>query len=133
MESRPKAISDLIVRIVRRMESGAFSSGLNPAQWHALRYLANTAPNGRSVAEFARYHHSTTGTASQTIDALVTKGLARRVPVLTDARKNRIDLTAAGTRLLRDDPIEDIAGRFSQLDSSTQQTLYDALKRVLAQ
>ena len=119
------------MQVVRRMESHAFSMGLNPAQWNALRYLNDAAPSARSVAAFARYHRATTGTSSQTVESLVKKGLVQREPDPFDRRQSRLNVTENGVRMLEEDPINLISDAIDQLDETRQQVLLDLLTGLL--
>ena len=85
--------------------SMGFSGGLRPAQWNALRYFGKSEDSVRTVGHFARYNMTTPSSASQTINALVTRGILERVPVSGDRRTYRIDLTGNGRELLAKDPI----------------------------
>ena len=70
-----RTTAEVMAQILRLANGAAFAGGLNPAQWSALRYLADAVPEARTVTAFAHYHATTSGTASQTVAALVRKGL----------------------------------------------------------
>ena len=103
-----RAIAELIEQLSRIVESRALSNGLNPAQWAALRYIAQANEGARDVGAFSRFHLTTPSSASQTISALVSKGiLAKKVGA--DGRRRTLDLTLKGRRLLDQDPILHLA------------------------
>lgn len=104
----------LIERLDRLARRGDGATGLNPAQWEALRYVARANRFSRNPAALADYLDSTRGTVSQTLIALEQKGLIARLPSPRDKRSIDLALTDAGTAILRDDPLQilarDIAG-----------------------
>ncbi len=64
-----RAAAELMAQILRLANGAAFAGGLNPAQWSALRYLADAVPEFRTVTAFAQYHATTSGTASRSCPA----------------------------------------------------------------
>ena len=95
--------------------SMGFSGGLRPAQWNALRYFGKSEDSIRTVGHFARYNMTTPSSASQTINALVTRGILERVPVSGDRRTYRIDLTGNGRELLANDPIHHLIEAIAEM------------------
>ena len=95
--------------------SMGFSGGLRPAQWNALRYFGKSENSVRTVGHFARYNMTTPSSASQTINALVTRGILERVPVSGDRRTYRIDLTGSGRELLANDPIHHLIEAIAEM------------------
>ena len=63
-------IADLIDRVSRAVQRLQYTGGLNPAQWVALRYIAQANRYSRSPSAVAEYLGTTKGTASQTLKAL---------------------------------------------------------------
>jgi DNA-binding MarR family transcriptional regulator len=124
------ALAELMLILVRDVQSRAFAKGLNPAQWSALRFLAEANPTARTVTGFAQAHRTTPGTATQTIAALVRKGYVARVPLRHDRRSARLDLTEAGRALLDDDPLEVLAATIRDLPAQQQLTLADILSSL---
>ncbi|MDX2101546.1 MAG: MarR family transcriptional regulator [Alphaproteobacteria bacterium] len=94
-----------IEALTRSLHAAGFAGGLNPAQWAGLRFVGAEGAEARTVANFARHHRATTGTASQTIDALVRKGLVQRNDNPADRRSALLTVTEAGASLLSADPI----------------------------
>ncbi len=126
-----RAAAEVMAQIMRLANGAAFADGLNPAQWSALRYLADAVPEARTVTAFAQYHATTSGTASQTVAALVRKGLVERLPEPGDRRRNRLELTSAGHELLRNDPLGGIAAAIAALPAELQEALAKALEATL--
>jgi DNA-binding MarR family transcriptional regulator len=105
LQVSPEAAAEIMEKISQISYSMGFSGGLRPAQWNALRYFGKSEDSVRTVGHFARYNMTTPSSASQTINALVTRGILERVPVSGDRRTYRIDLTGNGRELLAKDPI----------------------------
>lgn len=120
-----------MAQILRLANGAAFAGGLNPAQWSALRYLADTVPEARTVTAFAQYHATTSGTASQTVAALVRKGLVERLPEAGDRRRNRLELTSAGHKILQGDPLGGIAAAIASHPIDVQEALARGLEATL--
>lgn len=131
MRPGARATAEVIAQVLRTTSSLAFSNGLNPAQWAAIRYFAQAAPNARSVVAFARYHRTTKGTASQTIAALLKKGLLDRQRSERDRRTASLELTAQGRILLNDDPLNELAYAVSLLDEDEHAVLVRSLDKIL--
>jgi DNA-binding MarR family transcriptional regulator len=99
-----EAVAALIEHLTRGLHSMSFSAGLNPAQWNALRYLDKANPSARNVTAFARHHLTKKSTASETISALLKKGLIEKTVDPDDARARSLALTDTGRALLHQDP-----------------------------
>ncbi len=131
----PEIIAELIGQLERCACGEAFTGGLNPAQWSALRYFQRANRFSRSVGAFARYHGTTMGTASQTVKALVVKGLLCRQRVPGDRRTVRLDLTEAAVSVLTQDPFRILVAAADTLPEPGQAAvaagLEDMLKQVL--
>lgn len=126
-----RAAAEAMSQILRLANGAAFAGGLNPAQWSALRYLADAVPEARTVTAFAQYHATTSGTASQTVAALVRKGLVDRLPETGDRRRNRLELTSEGHEMLRGDPLDGIAAAIAALPPEQQEGLAAGLESTL--
>ena len=130
MSTSPQAIAQVLLHVVRLTNGTAFSEGLNPAQWAALRFLA-TAPDGAgTLMGFARYHGTTKGTASQTLGALKRKGLIESTPDRLDARCNHLTLSRNGIELLAKDPAQELSAAIAALSGELQLSLAEALERI---
>lgn len=131
MRLSPRATAEVMIQVFRATSSLAFSAGLNPAQWSALRYFAQALPGARSVTAFARYHGTTKGTASQTVQALQKKGLVERRENVDDRRSTLLELTEKGHHMLGADPLNDLAAAIETLDRDRHGVLAEALEQIL--
>ncbi len=98
-------ISELVDRVGRIVHGMQFASGLNPAQWEALRFLGRANSFSRSPGALAEYLGSTKGTVSQTLIALESKGYVARIRSESDRRSVKLELTDDGFDLIRQDPL----------------------------
>jgi len=126
-------VAELVEQLGHCACSEAFSAGLNPAQWSALRYFVRANRFSRTVSAFARYHGTTRGTASQTIRALVQKGYLRRLPAARDQRSFRLDATEKAQQTLASDPIVEIAHAAGALPPEQCSALARGLRSILDQ
>ncbi len=123
---------DLALQVSRFVHGAATRTGLTPAQWMALRYLARANRFSRSVSAFADFHGTTRGTASQTIKSLVRRGYLRCARSERDGRSVRFDLTPAARRLLARDPVEAVAGIAAEQPRGLQGEALEALRGLVA-
>ncbi len=131
MRPSARATAEVMAQVLRTTASLAFTEGLNPAQWSALRYFAQATPSARSVVAFARYHGTTKGTASQTIAALLKKGMLDRSRSERDRRTVNLELTPAGRVVLENDPLNELAAAIASLNDAHHQQLAEGLDQVL--
>jgi DNA-binding MarR family transcriptional regulator len=117
-------------QICRLNDSASFVHGLNPAQWAALRFFAAANPRVRTTTAFARYHATTKGTASKSVRALERKGYLTRERSAHDGRAAILEVTERGRRLLREDPLDELARCMDDLTDEQRFTLAEALERV---
>ncbi len=101
-----RGVVALLEHVSRAIHARSFTHGLNPAQWNALRYLAEANPSARTVTAFAAHHLTSKAAASDTLNALVAKGLVVKARDAEDARVQVLSLTRAGSDILADDPLE---------------------------
>ncbi len=127
------AVAELVEQLGRCACSEAFSAGLNPAQWSALRYFERANRFSRSVSAFAQYHGTTRGTASQTIRALVQKSFLRRLPAKHDQRSFRLDLTERARQVLGSDPFGEFVSAARALPPEQCSELARGLRAMLEQ
>ncbi|KAA0676473.1 MarR family transcriptional regulator [Roseomonas genomospecies 6] len=131
MRPRARATAEVMAQVLRTTASLAFTDGLNPAQWAALRYFAQANASARSVVAFACHHGTTKGTASQTIAALLKKELLERHPSETDRRSIRLTVTAKGRAALAKDPLNELAAAIESLPPVQHGALAEGLDEVL--
>lgn len=100
----------LIERVARLAAHDDWDQGLNPAQVAALGYVARANRFSRSPSHLADYLGATRGTVSQTMKALVRKGLVVERRSDHDKRSISFDLTDSGRAIAMrkrtmDDPL----------------------------
>ena len=124
-------IAELVDRLGRMAHGLQYASGLNPAQWEALRFIARANRYSRSPGAIARYLGTTRGTVSQTLIALETKGYIRRLRCDADRRALTIDLTETGQALIESDPLCLVLRAADALDCESQSQLADGLEGLV--
>jgi len=128
-----QTVAELVEQLGHCACSEAFSAGLNPAQWSALRFFERANRFSRTVSAFAQYHGTTRGTASQTIRALVHKGYLLRLPAKHDQRSFRLDLTDSALELLATDPFGEFVSAAGALPTEQCSALARGLRAILDQ
>jgi DNA-binding MarR family transcriptional regulator len=131
MPTLEQTVAELVEQLGRCACSQAFSAGMNPAQWAALRYFERANRFSRTVSAFAQYHGTTRGTASQTIRALVKKGYLRRLPAKHDQRSFRLDVTETAQQALGSDPFGEFVSAASALPAAQCSALAGGLRAML--
>lgn len=131
MRPSARATAEVMSQVMRTTASLAFTEGLNPAQWAAVRYFAQATPSARSVVAFARYHGTTKGTASQTIAALQKKGLLERHRSERDRRAVHLVLTERGRAVLESDPLNELAAAIAGLSDGHHRALAECVDQLL--
>ncbi|HTP83660.1 MAG TPA: MarR family winged helix-turn-helix transcriptional regulator [Alphaproteobacteria bacterium] len=124
-----RALAARLEQLARVLASQALAHGLNSAQWTALRYLAAADEQARHVGAFAAFHLTTASSASQTLSALVRKGLVAKRPG-GDARRRTLSLTEAGHLMLAQDPLGKLLARLDGLSELQFEALTDALEAL---
>jgi len=122
-----RALAARLEQLARVLASRALAQGLNSAQWTALRYLAAADEHACHVGAFAAFHLTTASSASQTLSALVRKGLVAKRPG-GDARRRTLSLTEAGRRMLALDPWGEILARLDSIPDHQFDILADAIE-----
>ena len=131
--SKAKAVEVVadFARLARLMRSAEHEIGLNPAQWEALRFLSRCNENANSPIALTRYLGATKGTISQTVIALVKKGLVEKTSRAGERRSVVLTLTDEGHELLRQDPWKRVEQGFGTLGAKKQFHTATALARLL--
>lgn len=125
-------VSDF-ARLARLMRSAEHEIGLNPAQWEALRFLSRCNKDANSPIALTRYLGATKGTISQTVIALVNKGLVTKNFREGERRSVALTLTKDGHALLKEDPWKRVEKAFNKLGSKNQSRTGKTLAKLLAQ
>jgi DNA-binding MarR family transcriptional regulator len=102
---RRESVAELLEYLSERIYSANFSGGLKPAQWAALRYLRRANSSARSITAFAKFHAVSKGAASQTMKALIAKGLVEVGSQHDDRRRKPLRITTKGQSKLAKDPL----------------------------
>lgn len=113
------------------MRSASQSQGLNAAQWEALRYLSRANNFSNSPGALTRYMGATKGTTSQTVLALIKKGLVLKITRNDDARSVVLTLTELGHKTLRDDPLFSLENAIGKLGDKTGKKFSKGLAEIL--
>jgi DNA-binding MarR family transcriptional regulator len=124
-------IAELLDQVARAAFNLGYGGGLNPAQWAALRYFRRASRAARTPGGFASFQGTTKGTASQTVGALVAKGLLAPASEQRDRRTRLLEVTAAGEEMLRRDPLFQVAAAIEGLAPEQQRDLSEILELLL--
>ena len=127
----PQSVAELFQRVCQANYVLGYSSGLNPAQWSALRYFSRANRNARTVSAYFKSHGITSGTASQTVAALVRKGFLVSAPVPGDGRAKSLEVTEAGAEFLENDPVRAFIAVLDDMDGADRLNLAEAMERFL--
>lgn len=119
---------DRLSRLTRELQ---FVDGLNPAQWEALRFVAQANQYSRSPTALAEYLGATKGTVSQTLIALENKGLITRCKKTCDRRQVDLCLTDAGQAMLAKDPMQTLQRAAAAMADDLGPHLVKGLTRLL--
>jgi DNA-binding MarR family transcriptional regulator len=124
-------VAELISQLGRIAHSEGFVGGLTPAQRSVLRYFSRANRFSRTVSDFAEFHGTTRGTASQTVKSLVKRAYLIRTRSQRDGRSVRLDLTEKGKKTLADDPFEILVRAARALSPTVRSNLERALERMV--
>ncbi len=121
----------LLARLSRLINHEGHAVGLKPAQWDALRYLAQANKFSRSPSALTAYLGATKGTISQTLMSLEKKGLVEKTQDPNDKRSVGLDLTTAGKALAKEDALRPFANVIEVLPVEDQKDIEEALEKLL--
>ena len=124
-----RAIAELIEQLSRTIASRAFSGGMNPVHWTALRYISQANESARQIGAFAKFHMTTPSSASQTMTALENKGLVTK-KAGPDGRQRILELTPKGRRLLSKDPIQALAASIQTLSDDQMFLMAEVMENL---
>ena len=116
-----------LARLARLMRAAEHEIGLNPAQWEALRFLARCNKSSNSPIALTRYLGATKGTISQTVIALVKKGLVEKTNRKGERRSVALTVTGEGYELLQEDPWKRVEHAFETLGPKKRATAASVL------
>ncbi len=126
----PDVVADL-ARLARLMRAAEHEIGLNPAQWEALRFLSRCNDRSNSPIALSRYLGATKGTISQTVIALVKKGLVTKTNREGERRSVALALTDEGREFLKEDPWKRVEKSFKKKGPTNQTRTARTLSRLL--
>jgi DNA-binding MarR family transcriptional regulator len=132
-DDRASRLIDLIDRLGRLVRSQIHESGMVPAQWDALRYLARCNRFSNTPGALAKFLHATKGTVSQTLNALERKGLVTRQPDPVSGRVVRLALSAKGRALASRDPAPELSQHAETVLARDADTTERVLSGMLAE
>jgi DNA-binding MarR family transcriptional regulator len=130
-DQSPADTQERLERLARLIRSAGHAQGLIPAQWDVLRYLARANAFSNAPAAAAQYLGATKGTISQTIMALVKKGLVQSAKRGSDQRSIALHLTTKGRECLALDPLAALAKNIEVLGGKTQRKFSKAVSELL--
>lgn len=107
------------------------TGSMTNAQWAALTFFRSANRFSRTLQSFAGFHSATVGSASQTIDRLVKKGLLVRITDKIDGRRARFDLTDEALELSKTGPLEELIGSLSSISAAKRADLETFLQEIL--
>jgi DNA-binding MarR family transcriptional regulator len=125
------ALSEMLERLSRVMRSAEHETGLNPAQWEALRYLNRANRFSNYPGALAKYLGATKGTVSQTLMALERKGLVEKKARPGERRSIALRLTRKGRMQLEQDPWRQLADDLEFLETGSARRLAGGLAELL--
>ena len=130
-DQSPAETQERLERLARLIRSAGHVQGLIPAQWDVLRYLSRANGFSNSPVATAQYLGATKGTISQTIMALVKKGLVESETRGGDQRSVALHLSAKGRETLAQDPLAALARDIEDLGGKTQRRFAKAVGELL--
>jgi DNA-binding MarR family transcriptional regulator len=126
----PNQSAALMQRLTRLLRDAEHETGLNSAEWEALRYLARCNRFSNTPPTVAEYLARTAGAVSLAIITLEAKGLIEKQRV-GDGSRIELTVTPRGRAVLGEDPWEALASEIDDLPESLKERLEDALQHVL--
>lgn len=129
--STERAVARLLEHAMRALNARSYSEGLNPAQWNALRYMADANESARTVSAFASHHLTSKAAASDTLKALVEKQLLLKHGDPEDGRIQIFSPTEAGQQLLQQDPLRAVEAALAGQPQAEQLEFAAMLARLI--
>ena len=123
--------SGQLERLARLIRAAGHSENLHPVQWEALRYLARANQFSNSPGALAKYLGATKGTVSQTVIALVKKGLVAKEARNGDSRSIALQITQNGFETLQRDPLLHLEKSIAALGEKTRKRFAKGVAEIL--
>lgn len=124
------AVTEFVEQFSRRILNASRHRELSRIQWSALRYYAGAPRKAQTIRDFAAAHALSQQHALQIVRQLRRKRLLKANKSAGGVETQRIDLTAAGAKLLRRDPQTLIRAAVKALSPTERRALLSALKRA---
>ena len=131
-DRKARGLALLLEQSARLIYDQRHPNDLHAVQWSALRYFSRAGERARNVAGLSRYLGVTSAPASRTAASLLKRGLVSVSPSPDDSRSRVYDLTAAGTEMLKQDPINRVSDLLVGLSPEEQALLARVLDRICA-
>ncbi|WP_421784010.1 MarR family winged helix-turn-helix transcriptional regulator [Kiloniella litopenaei] len=129
--NEPKQFISLLSRLSRLINHDGHAEGLKPAQWDALRYLAQANYFSRNPGALTTYLGATKGTISQTLMSLEKKNLVVKTQDPLDKRSVILKLTSRGESLAQKDALLPFQTLLTDLPAQEQDSIKQALESLL--
>lgn len=123
-------VAILLERLSRLLQGAMNVTDLKSVQWETLRYLSRANRFSRTPMAVTAYLGLTKGTVSQTLGALVRKGLIEKTS-RSDRRRVDLHLTNAGKDVLADDPVLSVAATAGRIAGESPERLETVLEGLL--
>ncbi len=130
--SSARATAELLDALFRRYHVEAFTGGLNPAQWAALRFFSRDLTDSKTAVALARYQGVSRASANDTVRALVRKGLLARMVSAEDGRRQEVSVTELGMEALRGDPMTRLIDPIDALPDGVRSDFAGVVSQLLA-
>lgn len=132
MASSARATAELLDALFRRYHVEAFTGGLNPAQWAALRFFSRDLTDSKTAVSLARFQGVSRASANDTVRALVRKGLLARMVSAEDGRRQEVSVTEQGTAVLQGDPLALLSTPIDGLPDEVRRDFAGVVSQLLA-
>lgn len=130
--SSARATAELLDALFRRYHVEAFTGGLNPAQWAALRFFARDLTDSKTAVSLARFQGVSRASANDTVRALVRKGLLDRMVSAEDGRRQEVSVTEQGMTVLEGDPLALLSAPIDGLGEEVRRDFAGVVGQLLA-
>lgn len=130
--SSARATAELLDALFRRYHVEAFTGGLNPAQWAALRFFARDLTDSKTAVSLARFQGVSRASANDTVRALVRKGLLARMVSAEDGRRQEVSVTEQGMAALEGDPLALLCNPIDGLPEEVRRDFAGVVSQLLA-
>lgn len=132
MASSARATAELLDALFRRYHVEAFTGGLNPAQWAALRFFSRDLTDSKTAVSLARFQGVSRASANDTVRALVRKGLLARMVSAEDGRRQEVSVTEQGAEVLQGDPLALLSTPINGLPDEVRRDFAGVVSQLLA-